>query len=170
MKEWRTKQISALVGTDRKSHTHHRFGMAWVTFALAVAVHVTDEAMHDFLSTYNPSVRSIRARLPFLPLPTFSFGVWLALLITGIFLLLCLSPFAFRRDSWLRTVSRPLAILVGVLNATLHVGSSVYFHRWMPGVYSSPFLLFAAIYLLASSRARDSIVESRLCIQRRGNP
>src|SRR5207302_11174394 len=40
-----------IVGTDRKSHTHHRFGMAWVTFALAVAVHVTDEAMHDFLST-----------------------------------------------------------------------------------------------------------------------
>ncbi|PYT65129.1 MAG: hypothetical protein DMG39_30095 [Acidobacteria bacterium] len=149
---------------------NRRFGIAWVTFALAVAVHVTDEAMHDFLSTYNPSVRAIRARLSFLPLPMFSFRIWLALLTAGIFFLLCLSPFAFRRDSWLRTVSRPLAILVGVLNATLHVGSSVYFHRWIPGVYSSPFLLFAAIYLLASSRARDSIVESRLCIQRRGNP
>jgi hypothetical protein len=140
---------------------NRRFGLAWVTFVLAVAVHVTDEAMHDFLSTYNSSVRAIRAQLPFLLLPTFSFRVWLTLLIAGILLALCLSPLAFRGDSWLRIVSRPLAILVGVLNATLHVGSSIYFHRWMPGVYSSPLLLLAALYLLASSRARDSIVESR---------
>jgi len=132
------------------------FGIAWLTFALAVLVHVTDEALHDFLSTYNSSVRAIRARWPFLPLPTFSFRIWLALLIAGIFLMLCLSPLAFRGDSWLRTVSRPLGILVGVLNATLHIGSSVYFHRWMPGVYSSPLLLLAAICLLASSRVGAS--------------
>lgn len=149
---------------------NRRFGMAWVTFALAVAVHVTDEAIHDFLSTYSSSVRAIRARFSFLTLPTFSFRIWLALLIAGIFILLCLSPFAFRRDSWLRTVSRPVTILVGVLNATLHIGSSIYFHRWMPGVYSLPFLLLAAIYLLASSRARDSIVESRVCISAEKQP
>ncbi len=135
---------------------NRRFGMAWIAFALALAVHVSDEATHDFLSTYNPSVRAIRARLPFLPLPTFSFPVWLTLLITGILLLLCLSPFAFRGDSWLRMASRPLGILVGVLNAALHLSSSVYFHRWMPGVYSSPLLLTAAIFLLASSRLRAS--------------
>jgi len=149
---------------------NRRFGMAWVTFALAVAVHVTDEAMHDFLSTYNSSVRAIRARLSFLPLPTFSFRIWLILLIAGILLALCLSPLAFRGTSWMRIVSRPLGILVGVLNATLHIGSSVYFHRWMPGVYSSPLLLLAAIYLLASSRARDSSMESWLPIQRRSSP
>src|SRR5215510_5310781 len=103
--------------------SNRRFGIAWVTFALAVAVHVTDEAMHDFLSTYNSSVRSIRARLPFLPLPTFSFRIWLALLIAGIFLLLFLSPLAFRGNSWLRIASRPLGILVGALNASLHIGS-----------------------------------------------
>lgn len=133
-----------------------RFGVAWVTFALSIAVHVTDEATNDFLSTYNPSVRAIRARLPFLPLPTFTFGVWLSLLIAGIFLLLCLSPLAFRGNSWLRIASRPLGIVVGVLNAILHIGSSLYFHRWMPGVYSSPLLLLAAMYLLASSRSGAS--------------
>lgn len=131
---------------------NRRFGMAWVAFALALAVHVADEATHDFLSMYNPSVRAIRARLPFLPLPTFTFRVWLTLLIAGILLLLCLFPFAFRGASWLRLLSRPLGILVGVLNATLHISSSVYFHRWMPGVYSSPLLLTAALVLLASSR------------------
>ncbi len=137
---------------------NRRFGIAWVMFALAVAVHVTDEAMHDFLSTYNSSVRAIRARLPFLPLPTFSFRIWLTLLIAGILLALCLSPSAFRGDSWLRIVSRPLGILVGVLNAALHIGSSIYFHRWMPGVCSSPLLLLAAIYLLSSSSARDPTI------------
>lgn len=134
---------------------NRRFGMAWVAFALAVAVHVADEAAHDFLSTYNPSVRAIRARLPFLPLPTFTFRVWLALLTTAIFLALCLSPLAFRGNSWLRIASRPLGILVGILNAALHIGSSIYFHRWMPGVYSSPLLLAAAIFLLMSSRVHE---------------
>ncbi len=132
------------------------FGIAWVAFALALAVHVADEATHDFLSTYNPSVRAIRARLPFLPLPTFTFPVWLTLLTAGILLLLCLSPLAFRGTSWLRIASRPLSILVGVLNAALHISSSIYFHRWMPGVHSSPLLLIAAAFLLASSRLRAS--------------
>ncbi len=85
--------------------SNRRLGMAWVIFALALAVHVTDEATHDFLSTYNSSVRTIRARLPFLPLPTFSFGVWLTLLIAGIILLLCLSPVAFRGSPWLQILS-----------------------------------------------------------------
>ncbi len=43
------------------------FGLAWIVFALAIAVHVADEAAHDFLSVYNPTVRAIRERLPFLP-------------------------------------------------------------------------------------------------------
>jgi hypothetical protein len=134
---------------------HKRFGIAWVTFALALAVHVADEAAHDFLSTYNPNARAIRARLPFLPLPTFSFEAWLTLLLAGIILLLCLSPFAFRESRWLLRASWPLAIVVGLLNAALHMGSSLYFHRWMPGIYSSPFLLAASLYLLAASRYRS---------------
>ena len=131
--------------------TNQPFGIAWVAFALAAAVHVWDEAKHNFLATYNPSVRAIRSRLPFLPLPTFTFRVWLGLLIAGIIVLLSLSPLAFGGSYWLRLVSRPLAIVVGVLNAALHLGSSVYFRRWMPGVYSSPLLLVAAVYLLADS-------------------
>jgi uncharacterized protein with HXXEE motif len=125
-----------------------RFGIAWVLFALAVALHVTDEATHDFLTTYNASVHAIRPRLPFLPIPTFTFPVWLAGLIAGILLLLALSPFAFRGNRALRLIALPLGLVVGVFNAALHISSSLYFHRWMPGVYSSPFLLAAALYLL----------------------
>jgi hypothetical protein len=130
---------------------HRGFGIAWITFALAAAVHVTDEATHDFLSIYNSSVHSMRERLPLLPLPTFSFRIWLSLLIAGILLLLCLSPLAFRGNAWLRIASRPLGLVIGGLNASLHIGSSIYFERWMPGVYSSPLLLLAGLYLLANS-------------------
>ena len=125
-----------------------RFGIAWVAFALALALHVTDEATHDFLATYNPAVLWIRARAPFLPLPTFTFWPWLTLLIAAITLLLCVSPLASRGNRWLRRAAWPIGILVGMLNALGHITSSIYFHRWMPGVYSSPLLLAAAIYLL----------------------
>jgi uncharacterized protein with HXXEE motif len=128
------------------------FGIAWIGFALALALHVTDEATHNFLASYNPSVLAIRARFPLLPLPTFTFGVWLSLLIAGIALLLCLSPLAFRGSRWLRVTAWPLGLLVGIANAALHIGSSIYFHRWMPGVYSSPVLLIAAVFLLFAER------------------
>ena len=131
--------------------TDRAFGFAWVAFALAIALHVADEARHDFLATYNPSVRAIRARFPFLPLPTFTFRVWLSLLIAGIVLWLCLSPLAFAGNHWLRLVARVFAIVVGLLNAAAHLASSAYYRRWMPGTYSSPVLLAAAVYLLTVS-------------------
>ncbi len=53
-----------------------RQAAAWVALCLALAVHVADEALTDFLSVYNPAVISIRERLPWLPLPTFTFDVW----------------------------------------------------------------------------------------------
>jgi hypothetical protein len=137
-----------------------RFGIAWVAFALALVLHVTDEATHNFLASYNPSVLAIRARFPFLPLPTFTFGVWLSLLIAGITLLLCLSPLAFRRSPGLRIAALPLGLVIGIANASLHVSSSIYFHRWMPGVYSSPVLLIAAGFLLAAARESSASPDS----------
>src|SRR5260370_8677456 len=110
------------------------FGIAWLLFAIGLGFHVADEATHNFLSTYNPSVRAIRARFPFLPLPTFTFAVWLTLLIVGILLFLCLSPLSFRGIAWLPIVSLPLGIVVGGLNAALHIATSAYFLRSGPPV------------------------------------
>ena len=78
----------------------NRTGRPWVALTLALAVHVADEAATDFLSVYNPTVESIRRRFPFLPLPVFTFDVWLAGLIAAVILLLALSRFAFRGASW----------------------------------------------------------------------
>ena len=125
------------------------FGVAWVGFAFAVAVHVADEAAHDFLSVYNSTVRAVRARLPFLPLPTFTFPVWIGGLAAGIALLLLVSPLAFAGDERLRLIAWPLAILIG--NGLLHLVASAWQHRRMPGVYSAPLLLLAGAALLAAA-------------------
>jgi hypothetical protein len=126
------------------------YGFAWLALCLALAVHVADEALTDFLSVYNPVARTIRQRVPFLPVPIFCFGVWLGGLILGTILLLCLTPFAFQEASWMK----PLSALFGVMmigNALLHLTGSLYFRRALPGLISSPLLLASATFLLACS-------------------
>ena len=56
-------------------------GRAWILLCLALALHVFDEARTGFLDVYNPTVLAMRERLGWWPMPTFSFGVWLAGLI-----------------------------------------------------------------------------------------
>jgi hypothetical protein len=128
-----------------------RFGYAWIFLSAALALHVTDEAMTDFLSVYNPAVLAIRERLPYLPLPTFSFGVWLTGLCIGIALLFCLTPAAFRGSRILIWIAFALTILM-FGNGLLHVAGSFYLGRFMPGVYSSPILLVASACLFINAR------------------
>jgi hypothetical protein len=130
------------------------FGFAWLALAAALALHVTDEAMTDFLGSYNPAVRAIRKRIPFLPIPTFTFGWWLAGLCAGIFLLFALSPYAFQGSRWLLRASYPLAVLM-FANGLGHVVGSLYFRRLLPGVYSSPILIAASVFLFLSALSQQ---------------
>ena len=123
-----------------------RFGIAWVLLCVALALHVTDEAATDFLSVYNPAAQAIRKRLPFLPLPVFTFRVWLAGLCLGTLLVFCLSPLAFHGSRLALWLAYPFAIIM-FGNGLGHVGASLYRRQWMPGVYSSPFLVAASAYL-----------------------
>jgi hypothetical protein len=127
-------------------------GPAWLLLCVALAVHVLDEALTGFLSVYNPTVRAIRQKAPFLPLPTFSFRVWLAGLILAITLLLCLTPFAWHALGWMTPLSYAFAALM-LGNGLLHVLGSLYRRRLMPGVLSAPLLLAGSIYLLACTPA-----------------
>lgn len=132
-----------------------------MTLSLVLALHVTDEALTDFLSVYNPTVRAIRKRFPFLPLPTFTFGWWLAGLIAAVVALLVLSVFAFRGARWMV----PLAyvfVAIMIANGCGHIIASIYRNKWMPGVYSSPVVLLAAAILLIETRqfSRQSSVVS----------
>jgi len=126
-----------------------QFGLAWLALCVAFAIHVTDEALTDFLSAYNPAVQAIRARFPLLPLPTFTFRVWLTGLVLAVVVLASLTPLAFRGEA----LMRPIAYAFGIVmagNGLLHLVASVYMTKAMPGVYSAPLLLAAAVYLLVS--------------------
>ena len=127
-----------------------RWGFAWLMLTVAFALHVADEATTDFLSVYNPTVRAIRAKLPYLPLPTFTFGVWLTGLIVAVLIMFALSVFAFRGARWLRFVAYPYAVIM-LLNGTQHLVGSVYMHRVMPGAISSPFLIAASLWLFIAT-------------------
>jgi len=129
---------------------NHR-GWAWMSLCLALAAHVFDEAMTDFLSVYNPTVQAIRQKFQFFPMPVFTFEVWLTGLIAAIVILLLLTPFAFRQREWIRLLSYPFAILM-LLNGLGHIAGSFYLGRLAPGVYSAPLLLAGSIYLLWSVR------------------
>jgi hypothetical protein len=130
---------------------------------MALALHVTDEALTGFLSIYNPTILALRARFGFWPMPTFEFGEWLTGLILGIVLLATLSRFAFRNVRWIRPLFYFFAVVGGVMNAlghTIatvlgHTVSTVRFSRPAPGFYSSPLLLIVSIHALVQlSRTR----------------
>jgi hypothetical protein len=130
--------------TEQRRSAMLRFGRAWVGLAGALAIHGVDEALTNFLSVYNPAVRTIRERFPWLPLPTFSFGVWIGGLAAGIVLLFALSPLAFRGVRWIVVFAMPFSVMMAA-NGLGHVGSSIYTGRFMPGVYSSPVLVAASL-------------------------
>lgn len=130
-----------------------RHGFAWIGLSLALALHVADEALNDFLSFYNPMVRRIREGIPLLPLPTFEFEWWLAGLILAVTVLLALAALVFRGRRWTIPASYVYGGLM-CLNAFGHIGASIVNRRMMPGVYSSPVLLAASIWLIICARRR----------------
>jgi hypothetical protein len=124
--------------------------MAWLVLALAIALHVTDEALNGFLPFYNSIIESLRESYPWVPLPTFSFPVWLTGLVIGVLVLLALSPLVFAGSTFLRPVSYVLGVLM-TGNALGHIGASIYWGILAPGVLSSPILLLAALALLITT-------------------
>ena len=127
---------------------------------VALALHVTDEALTGFLSVYNPTVVVLRRELGFSPIPTFTFRVWLFGLIVGILLLVALSPFAFQNAPWIRPIFYFVAIVPGLFNAMGHTLTTIFgqtfstvrFPRPAPGFYTSPLLLTASVYALLQLR------------------
>jgi len=106
---------------------------------------VADEAAHDFLAVYNPAVRALREAAPWLPLPTFNFGLWLTGLILAVMLLFAFTPVAVHGRRWIVVVAHVYALLM-LGNGTVHLGYSVYSHAVMP------LLLATAVWLWLEAR------------------
>ena len=149
-----TPQLFSIVGSAASNPQVQLF-WAWIALCLAVALHVLDEASTGFLSVYNPTVLALRQRRRWLPLPVFTFGVWLAGLIAATLVVASLSIFVLRDSPWIRPLAYIFAAIMlanglGHVAGTIagHTVKSVRFPRPMPGFYSSPLLLFASGYLL----------------------
>ena len=90
-----------------------------------------------------------RRFVPFFPV--FTFREWVGSLLCGLTVWLAFAPLAFRGLTWQRKLAIPVAIVVGIGNALGHILSSIYLHRFMPGVYSAPLILLSGIMLLRSA-------------------
>ena len=138
-------------GSGAPASPQRQWRNAWIVLAIALALHVTDEALTGFLPVYNGIVTGLRARFAWVPLPTFTFAVWLGGLVLGVGLLLALSPLVARGYGWLRVISYALACLM-TGNALGHVAASLLWRSLAPGALSSPILLAAAVRLFVATR------------------
>jgi hypothetical protein len=125
----------------------HRWALAWAGLTLAFALHVLDEATHDFLAWYNPTALRLQAVLGGVPFPpVFSFATWLGGLCAVVVLLALLTPFVQPGRRWL-LIAAYLYAVVHIANALGHLVISAS-GRWLaPGVLSAPLLLVMALWL-----------------------
>jgi hypothetical protein len=127
-----------------------------------------DEALHGYLHVYNPLAYALWQRYPWSPLPVLDFfRYWVPLALGASFLILVLTPLVFR--GW--SMMRPPAWLLGgflVLSGAGHMlaallgpaSFSEYVSRPLPGLYTSPLILPAGVFLLRELRGRKAAPEA----------
>ncbi len=126
------------------------FAMAWVLLTSALALHVLDEALNDFLSLYNPLVSNLNKQMGFFSFPVFTFSLWLTGLIVIIIVLFGLTYFARQRKKWILYFAYFYGVLM-VMNGLGHIVGTFYYNKLIAGVYTSPLLLISSFYLLWSA-------------------
>lgn len=120
---------------------------AWAMLVSALALHVLDEALNDFLGFYNPLVRGLKERFGFWPMPEFSFGVWIGGLAAVVLLGFLVIPLVRRRSKPVRRFTNTLGVLM-ILNGLGHMVGSIYLGRILPGFWSSPLLIAASVWVV----------------------
>jgi hypothetical protein len=133
---------------------HRGFGLAWLLLCMVFALHVWDEAAHDFLGYYNATVLTLYGHFSWFPRMDMTFREWLGGLLVAIAVCFALIPLAFRNSRWLRPLAYLIAgiqfanggghILTTILGGTV---PSVRFEGAGPGFYTAPLLLLSSVYL-----------------------
>lgn len=126
------------------------FRLAMIIETFSLAIHVADESLNDFLSLYNPLVRSLNNNLGINFFPVFTFTEWIAGLILAIISLFILSYFSYKEKKWMLYFGFFYGIFM-IFNALGHITGSIYYSSIVAGTYSAPFLLAASIYLIWSA-------------------
>lgn len=137
---------------SRRSRLRRQHWLAWMALCAALAVHITDEALTRFLDLYNPTVLELREKYPLIPLPTFTFEIWLSLLVFAVVSLTATSYFVWKGRWATRPISHVFAVFM-LTNGLLHLAVSLYMRAFVSGVYSSPLLIAASIVLIHYTRA-----------------
>ena len=130
------------------SNRAHAF--AWVYLCAHLAAHVMEEAATGFLDVWNPVLAGWQQRTG-LPLPQFTFDSWLGILIVAVATLTALAPRVARGAPWAPAASYIFAAIM-VVNGVHHLLSPLYLGRFLPGQFSSPLLIAAAVWLIVQTR------------------
>lgn len=130
---------------------NRRWGFAWASLTVAFALHVIDESLTGFLPVYNSVILAARETYAFVPFPTFTFPVWLGSLLLSLLILFMMTPLVFAGRRPMRFLSYVFSVVM-ILNGLGHLAASLYWGVPAPGVYSSPLLLIAGIWLWIAVR------------------
>ena len=133
------------MNTPQKSF-FNRNVLAWVLLVTALALHVLDETLSDFLPFYNQTVTNLKEQIGFFPAPTFSFSIWLGGLISVIIVLYLITFFVSRGGRIMQIFTLIFSILM-LLNGLGHLIGSLYLGEILPGMWSSPFLVVTALFV-----------------------
>jgi protein-S-isoprenylcysteine O-methyltransferase Ste14 len=136
-------------GSGGQADRAHAF--AWIYLCAHLAAHVVEEAATGFLAVWNPVLAGWSQRTG-LPLPQFTFGTWLGVLIVAVVALTALTPRVARGAPWAPAASYIFAAIM-VANGVHHLLSPLYLGRFLPGQFSSPLLIAAAVWLIVQTRA-----------------
>jgi hypothetical protein len=119
---------------------HDRLSVTYLLLVTSLALHVTDEAINHFLDFYNPLALKVREYLIYFP-PTFTFQIWITGLCLAIIILLLLTPLVFKRNSFMLRFAKIFALIM-ILNGLGHIAGSIWYHKIMAGLATSPLLIF----------------------------
>ena len=128
--------------------------MAWIILVIAVALHVADEEIHDFLPFYNNLVIGLRDRLGFFPMPTFTFNIWLGGLIGAVIIGGFITAIVNRGGKRIRIIAIIIGIVM-ILNALGHLLGSLFYAHLIPGFWSSFILLPTAVFVVCRGFTGD---------------
>jgi len=133
-----------------------RLSQAWVALTLALAVHVVESALRDYLSFYNPLAMSLRDMLLWTWMPTFTFAAWIGgwtVILAALFGMAWFAAYGARWVVWAAFAYAEVTFLF----AAAKLGFAVYLEKAIPGVYTAPLILAASTWLtLESLRALRS--------------